>query len=42
MAGVAEVGLGHLRSLSWVVVPELEVAHLSEKSSRGNIKNLVW
>ena len=21
MAGVAEVGLGHLRSLSWVVVP---------------------
>ena len=43
MAGVAEVGLGHLRSLSWVVVAELEVAHLSEKSSReGNIKNLVW
>ena len=27
MTGVAEVGLGHLRSL-------LEVAHLSEKSSR--------
>ena len=34
MAGVAEVGLGHLRSLSWVVVAELEVAHLSENSSR--------
>ena len=28
MAGVAEVGLGHLRLLSWVVVAELEVAHL--------------
>ena len=37
MAGVAEVGLGHLRSL-WVVVAELEVAHLSEKSSRRQYK----
>ena len=36
MAGVAEVGLGHLRSLSWVA--ELEVAHLSEKSSRRQYK----
>ena len=42
MTGVAVVGLGHLRSLSWVVVAELEVAHLSEKSSRRHIKNLVW
>ena len=38
VAGVAEVGLGHLRSLSWVVVAELEVAHLSEKSSRRQYK----
>ena len=38
VAGVAEVGLGHLRSLSWVVVAELEVAHLSEKSSRRQCK----
>ena len=38
MAGVAEVGLGHLRSLNWVVVAELEVAHLSEKSSRRQYK----
>ena len=38
MAGVAEVGIGHLRSLSWVVVAELEVAHVSEKSSRRQYK----
>ena len=38
VAGVAEVGLGHLRSLSWVVVAELVVAHLSEKSSRRQYK----
>ena len=33
MAGLAEVGLGHLRSLSWVVVAELEVAHLFQRST---------
>ena len=38
VAGVAEVGLGHMRSLSWVVVAELVVAHLSEKSSRRQYK----
>ena len=38
MTGVAEVGLGHLRSLSWVVVAELEVAYLSVKSSRRQYK----
>ena len=38
MAGVAGVGLGHLRSLNWVVVAELEVANLSEKSSRRQYK----
>ena len=42
MAGVAEVGLGHLRSLSWVVVAELEVAHLQRSPAEGNIKILVW
>ena len=31
MAGLAEVGLGRLRSLSWVVVAELEVAHLFQR-----------
>ena len=40
MAWVAEVGLGHLRSLSWVVVAELEVAHLSKKSSRRQYKKI--
>ena len=38
VAEVAEVGLGHLRSLRWVVVAELEVAHLSETSSRRQYK----
>ena len=31
-------GVGHLRSLSWVVVAELEVAPLSEKFSRRQYK----
>ena len=42
MAGVAEVGLGHLRSLSLVVVADLEVAHFQRSPAEGNTKNLVW
>ena len=39
MAGVAEVGLGHLRSLSWVVVAELEGLLTFQRSpAEGNIK----
>ena len=33
---VAELGLGKIQ------VAELEVAHLSEKSNRGNTKILMW
>ena len=43
MAGVAEVGLGHLRSLSWVVVAELDsgVASTFEVVRPGNRSGLL-
>ena len=36
MAGVAEVGLGHLRSLSWRLLT------FQRSPAEGNIKYLVW